>query len=165
MVVVVPGHEREEVVECHPPARRVDAALLPLLADERAQGGQRLLAALAEGGQRLAGVVAQVLPLLGQTVGVGADHPGIGVHGQDLREPRAERLLGVAQVADDFLGRPVLAVGPPGERGVALPLDGRGQLLAGAGEALEALRGRLLRVLFHGRHQGRPSRARVSCSR
>ena len=42
---------------------------------------------------------------------------------------------------------------------------GSGELIGGAGQALQALRGRLGRVLLHGRHQGRPSRARMSCSR
>jgi hypothetical protein len=57
--------------------------------------------------------------------------------------------LGVAQVADDFLGRPVLGIGSSRENGVALALDSGGQPVAGAGEVLHALFARLLGVVFH----------------
>jgi hypothetical protein len=79
------------------------------------------------------------------------------VHGQDLFEARPEYFLGIAQVADDFLGRPILGIGSAGEVGVAPALHGGAQLVDGAGEALHALLARLLGVLFHRRHQGLPS--------
>jgi hypothetical protein len=56
-------------------------------------------------------------------------------------------------VAHDFFGRPVPAIGPAGEDGVALALDRRGKLVGGAGEALHALLVRLLGVVFDRQHR------------
>ena len=106
-----------------------------------------------------AGVVAQILTLLGHAIGVGVAEPGVDVHDPDLLDARREYLLGVAQVADDLLGRPVLGVGSAGENAVALALDGGGQLVGGAGEAPHALLARLPGVVFHRRHLGFPSTA------
>src|SRR5436309_4353927 len=136
-------------------AHGMRAAALPVRGGELLHEGERLLAAPAEGARRLARVVAQVLPLLRPAVGIGRGDRRI-VRGEDRVEPRLEQLLRVAEVADDFLGRPVLGVGPPRERGVALAADRARQLVGGALEALQALLARLLGVLLHGRHRAPP---------
>jgi hypothetical protein len=134
---------------------------LPLVGLDAAKEGERFLAPLAEGGERTRDVVAQVLPLVRPAIGIDTDELGL-VHRHDDLQARHERLLGVAQVADHFLGRPVLGVRPPRHRRVVLATDGGREVVGGARRPRAPLVGRLLRVLLHRRHQGLPSRARVS---
>ena len=98
---------------------------------------QRLLAPLAERRERGVHVVLQILALLGPPVGGGRHEPQV-VHRGDLLEARHEELLGVAQVADHFLRRPVLRVGTAFEDGLALTADDGRQLVGGALESLQA---------------------------
>ena len=71
---------------------------------------------------------------------------------------RPENFLGVTHVAHDFFGRPVLAIGPAAEDGLALALDRGGKLVGGVGEALHALLARLLGVVFDRQHRLCPPR-------
>jgi hypothetical protein len=124
---------------------------LPLRGRQALQERQRLFAAAAERGDRLARVVAEILPLLGQTVLVPAAELGL-VHRHDQLEPVHEPFFRVAEMAEAFHGRPVLRVRSFRQRDGGLPLDRRGQVVRGARHARELLLVRLLRDLFHRRH-------------
>jgi hypothetical protein len=104
----------------------MDAALLPLPGRESREEIQRLRPAPPKRDERLLGVVAQVLPFFGHAVGVRVAPSWVDVHDPDLLDARREDLLGVAQVANDLFGRPVLGIGPAREHAVALALDGGG---------------------------------------
>src|SRR5439155_23477362 len=107
VVVVVPRHERHEVVDRDRAARGVNAGARPLLGREGPEQGERLVAPLPEGAERLLHVVPEILPLLGPTIGRGGIERKLRiVHRQDQPEPPHEHLLDIAQVTDDLLGRP-----------------------------------------------------------
>jgi hypothetical protein len=100
------------------------------------------------------------LPVLGPTIGrVDRQYAGALarrterglVHGRDHLQARREHLLGVAQMADDFFGGPVLEIGPSDERGLILSGDRGGEVIGGPGHAVHALLQRLLRDLFQRR--------------
>src|SRR5437667_4088111 len=65
MVVVVPRHERDEVVDRDGAARGVGASARPLRGREGAEQGQRLVPPCAECRQRQLRVVPEILTLLG----------------------------------------------------------------------------------------------------
>src|SRR5260370_38615599 len=92
MVVVVPGHHGEELVE-RPAAARVEvhAGPPPRARREPAQELERLAAAPFEGGEGARRVVRQVLPLLGPAVRIAPRAPGL-VRLDDLAESLEERL-------------------------------------------------------------------------
>src|SRR5260370_42338383 len=116
MVVVVPGHHGEELVE-RPAAARVEvhAGPPPRARREPAQELERLAAAPFEGGERARRVVRQVLPLLGPSVRIAPREPGL-VRLEDLAEALEERLLVVPEGAEDFQRRPARRGGAARER-------------------------------------------------
>src|SRR5437879_9815941 len=114
MVVVVPGHERQDVVSAHAAAGGMNAGPLPLLRRHLPQRRQGLLAAPPERGQRLARFVAQVLTLLRPAVRSGRREPRI-VHRGDRLEAELEEFFGVAQVAEHFHTCPVIAIRAPAQ--------------------------------------------------
>ena len=67
-------------------------------------------------------------------------------------ESNLEELLDVPKVADDFLGRPVVSVGPPGQLGVRLPGDCVPQFFGSLPELLKKRFGREPAALFSGWH-------------
>lgn len=77
MVVVVPGHDRQEAVERDPAENWMETALLPLGGRQFAECLQRLDAALTKRGERMASVVREVLALLGPAV-KGSSRPAWG---------------------------------------------------------------------------------------
>src|SRR3989442_7792421 len=137
MVVVVPRHERDEVVDRDGAARGVDTGALPLLGRESAEQRERLVATRAEGRQRQRRVVPEVLTLLGPAIRRGGIERELRVvHRQDHPEPAHEHLLDVAQVADGLLRRPVLAVRAARQRRIVAAPDRGGELVGGAGQTL-----------------------------
>src|SRR5215475_4442407 len=131
----------------------MQTAPLLLLGGQGTEQRQRFLSPPAERCQRLAGVVPQVLSVLGEAVGcrrVGVDLRV--VVGQDRVEANEVHLFDVPKVTDDLVGRPVLAVGPAREGGLALAADRGGEVVGGAGHAPEALLWWLLGNFFQRRH-------------
>src|SRR5207247_692521 len=96
-----------------------------LLRTQASEERQVFIAAPAKRAERFGGVVAQVLALLRPPVRrAGMERRQLRlVHGHDQLEAAREQLLGVAQVADDFLGGPVLSVRAPRQDRVALPAN------------------------------------------
>src|SRR5262245_49617881 len=84
MVVVVPGHDRQDRIDREPAADWMDAALLPLHGREPGEELQRLRPAPPKGGERFLGVAAQVLPFFGHAVGVRVAPSRVDVHDPDL---------------------------------------------------------------------------------
>src|SRR5207249_11716651 len=101
------------------------------------------------GRQRELRVVPEILPVFGPAIGRGGIERELWiVHRQDHPEPAGEHLLDVAQVADRFLRRPVLGVGPARQRRVVAASNRGGELVGGAGESAQPLLGRQRRVLL-----------------
>src|SRR3989454_2445854 len=108
VVVVVPGHHREDRVDRAPPARiGVNAGACPVVGPEPLEKLEGLFAPLGERGQRDGRVVREVLALLRPAIGVGRDEPRL-LHRHDELHPLEKPLLVVAQVADHLRRGPAL---------------------------------------------------------
>ena len=107
MVVVVPRHHGDELVE-RPPAARVlmRAAALPRCVGQRREQRERFPAPATKRIERREGVVPQVLPLASPSIGIGSGKHGL-VHGDDPATACEEPLLGIAEMTDHFDGRPL----------------------------------------------------------
>src|SRR5262249_30579748 len=102
-------------------------------------------------------VAPVVLPVLGKAFrGVGIEVHLRLVVLHDRVEAHEERILGVAEVADDLLRSPVLRVRTARQGGVSLVMYRRGQLVRRPRHAFEPRLERLLRVLLDGRHLAPP---------
>src|SRR5262249_14825424 len=130
MVVIVGGKAGDPVGKRQATPPEVDTASLPFRRRQRLQEHQHLGAASLECRQSHARVVAEILTLLGPSVGIelmadlADDYPGCQVararlehedrglvERYDRVEPDLEELLDVTKVADDLFRRPATGVG------------------------------------------------------
>ena len=105
----MPRDEGQEVVDRAPSTRvELPARAHPRVGGEATQQRERFGAAPRERAQGVVSVVTQVLALVGPAVRVGRRETRL-VAGEDRGEPVVERFLEIAQVTDDFDGRPRVA--------------------------------------------------------
>ena len=171
MFVVMRRHEGRPVAEGHAPESGVYAAALPLSGGEPAEEGERFPAPPSKGGQRQTGIVAQILPFLDPSFRVERGpfpvaHPPFGritghipqgkelgvVHRQHRAKSKDELLFNVPQMAQDFFGRPRLAVRLAGQGSIVLAANRGGQLVRCTFQTLQALFQVLTQVFFPGGH-------------
>lgn len=139
VVVIVRGKAGDPVGKGQATAAEMDSSSLPLRRRQGSQERQHLGSAPVKCDERLTGVVTEILTFLSPTPGIervanGATDPPSRqlflarsqdkdarlLECHDRVEPDLEELLDISEVADDFLGRPVLGVGAPGKFGVRL---------------------------------------------
>jgi len=77
MVVIVPGHVGDEVLDGQAAAARMDAAAMPLFGRQRGEMSERPLAQAAERRECLSGIVAKILPVLRPAIGGGRRAPRV----------------------------------------------------------------------------------------
>jgi hypothetical protein len=130
VVVIVARKPGDPVGEGEATPAEVDTSAQPLCLREGSQERQYLGPPPAKCGQSLTGVVAEILALLGPSRGIewvanrASDPPRSQIvrarpEHEDARlieshdgvEPDLEELLDITQVADDFLGGPIVGVG------------------------------------------------------
>src|SRR5438552_7473151 len=161
MIVVMPGHDGEELVD-RPASTRIEVnpAAVPISVGKRRKERERFVTPPPERYERCERVVPKVLPLRRPSIGIVPRKRRLR-HFEDEAAPREKPLFGIPKMTDHFDGRPRARRGPTRETVGGGVLDRRLQLLRGEREPAKPETARLRRVVFNACH-GRMRRRRRS---
>src|SRR5437773_10522234 len=112
MIVVMPRHDGEEVIDRPAPARiEVNPAPVPIDLGNRRKERERFVTPPPERYERRERVVPKILPLRRPSIGIVPRERRLR-HFEDEAAPREKPLFGIPKMTDHFDGRPSARRGP-----------------------------------------------------